>query len=208
MGGEDHSVTKEKEKSPSVRPQDHLTWPHNVCVGGGYYLFGDSASPYSLTPTETLQWANIKQGLMKLELIWALKVCETCLGTKGRLSAWEQAKGISFSSHRLPCVFLIDRPRPHLIEMTCSWQGAPAIQVDRLSAGKLSPIWFMKKFDGGLIHHKDSARWRVQFTADRTCTGKVQHVGSALYAPASHENVKNNQDYSTNIVKCQLLMDC
>lgn len=118
-------------------------------MGGGYYLFGDSASPYSLTPTETLQWANIKQGFMKLELIWALKVCETCLGTKGRLSAWEQAKGISFSSHRLPCVFLIDRPRPHLIEMTCSWQGAPAFQVDLLSAGKLSPIWFMKKFDGG-----------------------------------------------------------
>lgn len=43
------------EKSPLVGPQDHLTcgfysWPHNVCVGGGYYLFADSASPYSLTP--------------------------------------------------------------------------------------------------------------------------------------------------------------
>lgn len=87
---------------------------------------------------------------MKPELIWALKVCETCLGTKGRLSAWERAKGISFSSHRLPCVFLIDRPQPHLIEMTCSWLGAPGFQVDHLSAGKLSSIYFIRKFDGGL----------------------------------------------------------
>lgn len=45
----------QRRKSPLVGPQDHLTcgfysWPHNVCVGGGYYLFADSASPYSLTP--------------------------------------------------------------------------------------------------------------------------------------------------------------
>lgn len=134
-----------KKKSPLARPQDHLTcgfysWPHNVCVGGGILPFRRQCFPIFPDPTETLQWANIKQGFMKPELIWALKVCETCLGTKGRLSAWEQAKGISFSSHRLPCVFLIDRPRPHLIEMTCSWQGSPAFQVDHLSAGKLSSI--------------------------------------------------------------------
>lgn len=142
MGGGDHSA---KKKSPLARPQDHLTcgfysWPHNVCVGGGILPFRRQCFPIFPDPTETLQWANIKQGFMKPELIWALKVCETCLGTKGRLSAWEQAKGISFSSHRLPCVFLIDRPRPHLIEMTCSWQGSPAFQVDHLSAGKLSSI--------------------------------------------------------------------
>lgn len=44
-----------KRTSPIVMPLDHLTcgfysWPHNVCVGGGYYLCTDSASPYSLTP--------------------------------------------------------------------------------------------------------------------------------------------------------------
>lgn len=134
-----------QRKSPLARPQDHLTcscysWPHNVCVGGGILPFLRRCFPIFPDPTETLQWANIKQGFMKPELIWTLKVCETCLGTKGRLSAWEQAKGISFSSHRLPCVFLIDRPWPHLIEMTCSWQGAPAFQVDHLSTRKLSSI--------------------------------------------------------------------
>lgn len=82
---------------------------------------------------------------MKPELIWTRKVCETCLGTKGRLSGWERAKGISFSSHRLPCVFLIDRPRPHLMEMTCSWQWALAFQVDHLSAGKLSSLQFITR---------------------------------------------------------------
>lgn len=99
---------------------------------------------------------------MKPELIWALKVCETCLGTKGCLSAWEQAKGISFSGHRLPCVFLIDRPRPHLIEMTCSWQGARAVQVDHLSAGELSSICFIKKFDGGLRHNRAAVGFRCR----------------------------------------------
>lgn len=112
---------------------------------------------------------------MKPELIWALKVCETCLGTKGRLSAWEQAKGISFSSHRLPCVFLIDRPRPHLIEMTCSWQEAPTFQVDHLSAAKLSSVQFMKKFDGRSfnLRHKHIMWWWVQLTVDYTSVGKV-----------------------------------
>lgn len=143
------------KKSPLARPLDHLTcgfysWPYNVCVGGGILPFRRQCFPIFPDPTETLQWANIKQGFMKPELIWALKVCETCMGTKGRLSAWEQAKGISFSSHRLPCVFLIDRPRPHLIEMTCSWQAVLAVQVDHLSAGKLSSIYFIKMFDGGL----------------------------------------------------------
>lgn len=144
-----------QQKSPLSRPQDHLTcgfysWPHNVCVGGGILPFRRQCFPIFPDLTETLQWANIKQGFMKPELIWALKVCETCLGTKGRLWAWEQAKGISFSSHRLSCVFLIDRPRPHLIEMTCSWLEAPRFQVDHLSAEKLSSIYFIKKLDGGL----------------------------------------------------------
>lgn len=150
-GGGDHSTNK----SPLARSEDHLTcgfysWPHNVCVGGGILPFHRQCFPIFPDPTETLQWANIKQGFMKPELIWALKVCETCRGTKGRLSAWEKAKRISFSSHRLPCVFLIDRPQPHLIEMTCSWQAAAALQVDHLSAGKLSSIYFIKKFDGAL----------------------------------------------------------
>lgn len=103
-------------ESPIVRLEDHLTcgfysWPHNVCVGGeGVLPVHRQCFPVFPDPTGTLQWANIKRGFMKLELIWALKVCETCLGTKGRLWAREQAEGISFSSHRLPCVFLIDRP--------------------------------------------------------------------------------------------------
>ena len=146
-----------------------------MCVWeGGYYLFHRQCFPIFPDPTETLQWANIKQGFMKPELIWALKVCETCLGTKGRLSAWEQAKGISFSSHRLPCVFLIDRPRPHLIEMTCSWQGAAAFQVDHLSAGKLSSIWFIKKvrWRSLSLRHKHNVRRWVQLTEDYTCVGK------------------------------------
>lgn len=104
-------------ESPIVRLEDHLTcgfysWPHNARVGGGEGVLPvhRQCFPVFPDPTGTIQWANIKRGFMKLELIWALKVCETCLGTKGRLWAREQAEGISFSSHRLPCVFLIDRP--------------------------------------------------------------------------------------------------
>lgn len=114
---------------------------------------------------------------MKPELIWALKVCETCLGTKGRLSAWEQAKGIPFSSHRLPCVFLIDIPWPGLIEMTCSWRGASAFQVDHLSAGKLSSIYFIKQSDGGLrLPLQHVALWRVYIMVTYTCMGKVKYL--------------------------------
>lgn len=125
---------------------------------GVLLFFNRQCFPIFPEPTKTLQWSHIKQGFMEPELICALKVCETCQGTKGRLSAREPAKGISFSSHRLPCVFLIDRP--HWIEMTCSWQTAPAFQVDHLSAAKLSSVYFIKEFDGGL-HHTSCGRFTL-----------------------------------------------
>jgi hypothetical protein len=113
------------------RPQDHLTrWCHLLPQRELHYErrgilpFHWLCLPIYPDPTETLQWPNIKQGFMEPGLIWTLKVCETCLGTKGRLSGSERAEGISFSAHRLPSVFLIDRPWPGLIEMTCSWRGA------------------------------------------------------------------------------------
>lgn len=139
LEGEDHSAVKKSPSQASGPPNLWLLFLTPSCVcGRGILPLRPQCFPVFPDPTETLQWANIKQGFMKLELIWALKVCETCLGTKGRLSAREQDRGISFSSHRLPCVFLIDKPWPHLIEMTCSWQGA--LQVGHLSAGKLSSI--------------------------------------------------------------------
>lgn len=135
---------------------------------GYYFFFYRQCFPIFPEPTKTLQWSNIKQGFMEPELICTLKVCETCQGTKGRLSAREPAIGISFSSHRLPCVFLIDRP--HLIEMTCSWQTAPVFQVDHLSAGKLSSVCHKGVWWRSASHQL----WQVHLTGGYTCcVGKV-----------------------------------
>lgn len=134
---------------------------------------------------------------MKPELIWTRKVCETCLGTKGRLSGWERAKGISFSSHRLPCVFLIDRPQPHLMEMTCSWQWALAFQVDHLSAGKLSSLQFITR---EREREKKKNMRQTLFTLDDTCMVKLFHSRSADRRPQLVNNVCRDLYSSTRCV--------
>lgn len=135
--------------------QDHLTCglyysPHNVDEGGRDITFSLKVLPHIPWPHRDITVGKYKAGFHEA---WAYRGCESMWdmpGNKRPSLNLRPGQEDLFQQPQIALCFLNWQTPSTFDKNDMQLAGWPALQVDHLSAGKLSSIKFIKKLDGGL----------------------------------------------------------